>query len=124
MGQIAADGTTIPTPRHPVFSIADLKGNSKSQFPRLCRGIDLTFTYDGQGALYQVFSALRRNGRRYALLPAFHCPTVVEPAIRAGLEPLFYGINEDLSIDCRSFEDGLSQSVAAAVVIGFFGFPP
>lgn len=124
MSQLPADSATVTLPRHPTLSIAYLERKTRSQFLDVCQGIDLKFTYDGQGALYQVFSSLRRNGRRYALLPAFHCPTVVEPAIRAGLTPRFYRINEDLSIDYRSFEDGLGQDVAAALVIGYFGFPP
>ena len=123
LSQLPADSATANLPRHPTLSLDYLEPKARSQFSGVCQGIDLKFTYDGQGALYQVFSSLRRNGRRYALLPAFHCPTVVEPAIRAGLTPRFYRINEDLSIDYRSFEDGLDRHVAAALIIDYFGFP-
>ena len=56
-------------------------------------------------------------------MPAFHCVTAVEPIVRAGYTPLFYKINEDLSIDYEDLCAKLSSDIAAVVVINYFGFP-
>lgn len=103
--------------------MSDLRRRPGRRFSSICQGIEIQYAYDGQSALFHVFRALRRHGRRYVLLPAFHCPTVVEPAIRAGLEPRFYLVNEDLSIDSEAISSELDQKTAAVVVISYFGFP-
>jgi dTDP-4-amino-4,6-dideoxygalactose transaminase len=112
-----------PMTSHPEFYFSGLRLRNSESFARIIKGIDLQFTYDGRGALFQLFSSLRSAGRTAVLLPAFHCPTVVEPAIRAGLVPRFYRIRGDLSIDHGDFQRCLDKNIAAALVINYFGFP-
>jgi len=57
------------------------------------------------------------------LLPSFHCPTVVEPVIRAGFQVSFYRIRKDLSVDEDDLSQRLSSRVAAVLVIHYCGFP-
>lgn len=82
----------------------------------------LHYTYDGQAALYQAFVALRGARRRRVLVPAFHCPTVVEPIVRAGFEVDFYDVEHNLRQPVLPFEQVLSAEHVAVVVINFFGF--
>jgi hypothetical protein len=46
------------------------------------------YTYNARAALYQLLLSMPRSGRDVVLLPAFHCTTVVEPALR-GPRPEF-----------------------------------
>lgn len=84
-------------------------------------------THSGRGAIYQYFAGLRQSGnpkgsRRVVLVPAFHCPTVVDPILHAGYEVRFYAIDADMRIDVEDFLRKLDAGVAAAVFIRFFGF--
>ena len=85
-------------------------------------GRDLHYTYDGQSALYQAFSALRtaRGGR--VLVPAYHCPTVIEPILRAGFAIDYYDVLPDLHRPARTFSELLTDAHAVLVVINYFGF--
>ena len=111
------------TTSHPELTFSDLRLPTSSSFKKLARGIDLQLTYDGRGALFQIFSSLRHGGRRSVLLPAFHCPTVVEPAIQAGFTPRFYRVKRDLTIDVDDFLRCLDNEIACALAINYFGFP-
>jgi perosamine synthetase len=84
-------------------------------------GLELTF--NGRGALLSAFRELRAAGRSRVLLPAYHCPSVVTPALMAGLEPVFYRIDRDLRVDAEDVLRKSDDNVAAIVVIRFFGLP-
>lgn len=80
------------------------------------------YTYRARGALYQLFRGLASDGPTEVLLPAFHCPTVVEPILHAGHRVVFYDLTEDLGIDLQSVEAGLGPRTVAVLVINYFGF--
>lgn len=108
---------------HPEMRFSDLIASGDLRFKELAAGADIQFAYDGRAALFQLFSAIHRMRRETVLLPAFHCPTVVEPAIQAGYSVRFYRVKEDMSIDVNDFLRCLDETVAAALVINYFGFP-
>ncbi len=56
------------------------------------------------------------------LVPAYHCPTVVEPIIRAGYAVDYYDVLPDLRRPARPFEELLTPAHAVVVVINYFGF--
>lgn len=76
-----------------------------------------------RGALYQIFCSLDDSLGKTILVPAFHCPTVVQPAVLAGYNVRFYKINQDLSIDSDEINNMITEDIAAIVVIQYFGFP-
>ena len=61
--------------------------------------------------------------RDIVLLPAFHCPNVVDPVVHAGFDVRFYAIDERLQVDAADFLHKLDDRVAASLFIQFFGFP-
>ena len=81
------------------------------------------FTTAGKTALGWAFMAagLPRGAR--VLLPAYHCLAMVEPLQWLGLEPLFYRLHEDLTIDYDDLEARLDSSCKALVAVHYFGFP-
>lgn len=110
---------------HPELTFADIgRHRGHLEAANLFAGANIILTYNGRGALYLLARQLpRRNSRSVVLLPAFHCPTVVEPILRAGYQPRFYRISETLSIDYEDFLSKLDEGICAAVIINYFGFP-
>jgi perosamine synthetase len=80
-------------------------------------------TYNARSAIYQLFRMLPADKGNTILLPAFHCPTIVEATVRAGYRIRFYRITRDLLIDRIDLCDKLSSDVAAVIVINYCGFP-
>lgn len=86
-------------------------------------GLELTF--NARGALIRAFAEIAAGTeRRKVLVPAFHCPSVIGPALHAGLEPVFYRIGRDLSIDHDDLLAKADAQTAAVLVIHFFGIAP
>lgn len=55
------------------------------------------------------------------LVPAYHCPTMVEPVERLGAKVVYYRINRDTSIDTDSVQELVSPLTRAILVPHFFG---
>ncbi len=55
------------------------------------------------------------------LVPAFHCPSMIEPVVAVGAVPVFYGITEDLRVDLPSIRRGMSKVTRAVLAPHFFG---
>lgn len=56
------------------------------------------------------------------LLPAYHCLGMVEPLRQLGLEPLYYPIRSDLTIDPLVVEKLALHGAKALVAVHYFGF--
>jgi len=106
---------------HPTLRFADLRGNG--EYKTLFDAPGLYFTYNGRGAIYQFLRWLPESYGDTVLLPAFHCPTVVDPALHAGYQVRFFAINENLDIDHEDLLNKLDTRVAAVLIINYFGFP-
>ena len=119
-GCIQADA--LPANAHPTLHWADVAGQSVHSNSIWDIKSELHFFMKGRGAAFQALTSLRDPRGGEVLLPAFHCPSVVEPVLRAGYQPRFYGINRDLSIDVSSLEAQVSQRTAAIVVVNYCGF--
>lgn len=107
---------------HPVAPIRDLL------LPRrlepavdLLNSPGLELTYNARGALLNACTEIARNGKPEILLPAFHCPSGITPAIRAGLKPVFYRIQRDLKVDYEDLLSKVGPNTGAVLVIHFFG---
>lgn len=110
---------------HPVAPLASLllpRTHADARAVLDVPGLELTF--NGRGALGAAFAECRRGGRSRVLVPAYHCPSAVSPAIAAGLEPVFYRIRRDLGIDWDDLLAKADASCAAVLVIHFFGIAP
>jgi perosamine synthetase len=112
---------------HPVPALKQLLlPGSNETARRLLRSPELDLSFNGRGALLRVFLeiAASSSGRTKVLLPAFHCPSAVEPALHAGLQPVFYRVRRDLSIDGDDLIAKADANTAAVLVIHFFGIAP
>ena len=125
------EGRLIPWPEVPAYPVlADLgllaprivARDAGRQAGLLAFG-EPFFTTAGKTALGWAFKAAGLAPGDRVLLPAYHCLAMVEPLEWLGLEPLFYRLHEDLSIDYDDLEARLDSSCKALVAVHYFGFP-
>ncbi|HKQ60689.1 MAG TPA: DegT/DnrJ/EryC1/StrS family aminotransferase, partial [Candidatus Polarisedimenticolaceae bacterium] len=90
--------------------------------PPYARARRLDFFW-GRSAIFHGLRALGLAPGDRVLVPAFHCAALVEPIVRYGGEPQFYGIDRDLAPDWADLEAGLAAGARAVLVVHFFGFP-
>ena len=102
----------------PKFKLRDLK-----LFPKSLNLDKVQLTRNGRGAMGIVGSALKyTNKKNIILIPAYHCPALVEPFIHLNFEIRFYPIQPDLSVNITDFKLLLSDDVTHCIVIRYFGF--
>lgn len=79
-------------------------------------------TYSGRYAiaLALAHAGLRKGDR--VLLPAYHCLAMVEPLLTAGLEPIYYPIRPDTTIDPLAIARLRHAGAKALLAVHYFGF--
>ncbi|WP_213999936.1 DegT/DnrJ/EryC1/StrS aminotransferase family protein [Arsukibacterium sp.] len=92
--------------RHNNLPVSDVSTFSKARYALAAAAIFLKYA----------------NQQNTVLLPAYHCPALVEPFIYAGYNIVFYPQSNDLSSDLAVFESFLSSDVTHVVVVRYFGF--
>ena len=55
-------------------------------------------------------------------VPAYHCPSMFEPAVNLGMDVRFYKIHADLSIDLEAVREQVTPRSKAMLVPHFFGY--
>jgi perosamine synthetase len=114
-----ADGRNYPQSSFPVLPQL---GGSHFQHPRQCpAGVGSTLmTTHARYGLAAIARAELEEGD-LILLPAYHCPALVEPFLWAGCRVTFYSMNPDLSPKMADFENQL-KAARAVVLVRYFGF--
>jgi perosamine synthetase len=87
---------------------------------------EIRYTYSGRAGIYQYLQFLKQHQLLtpedgYVLVPAFHCPTVVDPVLHAGFRVCFYRVGRDLRTDSGDFLSKL-PGASVALFIRYFGF--
>lgn len=108
---------------HPTPTVRQLFWPPRSDAgQRLLATPGLELGYLARGALLRACEEIARaTPTRRILLPAFHCPSGITPALMAGLTPVFYRIRRDLSIDHQDLMAKADDDTCAVLVIHFFG---
>jgi len=122
-----ADASNYPRPRVPMtpyLSHAALARRSLAQ-QRFGLGTrPCAVTVSGRAALGRLAAHLKLTPRDRVLLPAYHCPSMVEPFMHAGCELEFYPLNADLSPHREDFKRALCLPTRLVVFVNFFGLEP
>lgn len=80
------------------------------------------FYRSGRSALFHAANLLKYPAQQNkVLLPAYHCPALVEPFIAAGYQLEFYPLEADLSVVQSVFEHRLAQGCSHVLLVRFFG---
>ncbi len=85
---------------------------------------NVELAYKGRGAIHRLIRAVPRSFGNTVLMPAFHCPTMVEPVLAAGRRVLFYDVDSGLNPRLGSVASSLTDDVAVVVLTRYFGFSP
>lgn len=73
-------------------------------------------------ALYHAAQQLKQSEESVVLLPAYHCPALVEPFIAAGYQLRFYPLRADLTVDNDVFQSVMTDDITHIVIVRYFGF--
>lgn len=117
------NGVSLTSP-HPAASLRSLllPAPGRLEVRDLLKSAQLELTYNGRGALFTAYLEIAStSSRRTVLLPSFHCPSAITPALMAGLKPIYYRIRPDLSVDEEHLWSKVTDDVAAVLIIDFFG---
>ncbi len=112
-----ADSADYPSPQVAMLPSKRVNvGCSKRKLPGDC--VSIAYLATARGLLAAIAS--RFKGKR-VLIPAYHCPAMVEPFIYHQCDIAFYRLNEQLEFDRKDIQEKLLE---ADLVIGvrFFGF--
>jgi dTDP-4-amino-4,6-dideoxygalactose transaminase len=107
-------------PAHPVLSKGTL-GFGRGVASVLDAG-PAAHTVSGRMALALALERLGVGPGARVLLPSYHCLALVEPVVRAGAVPVFYGIRPDLAVDVDDVARK-AEGARALLAIHYFGFP-
>ena len=78
-------------------------------------------TDSGSAAIGILLDRLRVAPDDAVLVPAYHCLEIIEPIARRGVAPIFYEVNEDLSVSLESVLNAVTSKTKAVLVPHFFG---
>lgn len=113
-------------PSEPAPSVRTLllqQGRKCVRYADLADSSRVTLVYSGRYAIYHALRVLGSRERRTVLIPAFQCPTVVDPVLQAGYDVRFYAVTRSLTPDAEDLRAKLTPDVGAAIFIRYFGFP-
>jgi len=82
------------------------------------------FSINGRSGLALIGQHLQLKKGDVILLPAYHCPALVEPFIWLGVTIRFYHLNKDLSVNIDDFAKKIDDSVKVCLFVHYFGFTP
>jgi len=116
----------FPRPRVPLLPTRSKLGLVRSDANKFAQ--KNTFKHFTRGR-YALGAAYRLSGVGHdnaLLAPAYHCVTMLDPALNLGADILLYPLNADLSPDLGKLNDILIKTrkpVKAMLATHFFGFP-
>jgi perosamine synthetase len=84
---------------------------------------EMQFTTSGRASILVALETLGIGPGDRVLLPTYHCPTMVSPAVERGAVPLFYPISETGSPMLAWLQAQDLRGVRALLVAHFFGLP-
>lgn len=112
-------------PAQPVLSPASFFSNQCKQqnIPSVLDVGNIKYVTSGRVAIALALKQMGISKGDKVLIPAYHCPAMVEPVIWAGADPVFYKIQLDTSVDLDDIQSKLDGSTKLLIVAHYFGFP-
>lgn len=118
----ASTGLAKPVPRQAVPGPHNQDG-SDANLPCLLDLDGMQFTSSGRAAIFLGLEALSLPAGARVLVPSYHCPTMVSPALALGLQVGFYPITPEGRPDLAWLDQHLPAGARVICVAHFFGLP-
>jgi len=112
-----------PIPRLPVFGWAAMAGPHDAEMPCLLDLPGMHFSTSGRASILLALEALGVGPGDKVLLPTYHCPTMVAPAVDRGAEPLFYPLDAHGTPDLEMLSVTDLRGVRVMLAAHYFGLP-
>jgi perosamine synthetase len=112
-----------PIPRLPVFGWAAMRGERSSATPCLLDLPEMHFSTSGRASILLALESLDVGAGDRVLLPTYHCPTMVAPAVDCGAEPVFYPLDENGTPDLAWLSRSDLRGVRVMLAAHYFGLP-
>src|SRR5262249_12366282 len=104
---VVLGGNVKPPASLPELQWTQLSRRHRTTWRNLSESDRVRFTFNGRAGIFQYLEMLRSNGaqegKRFVLVPAFHCPTVVDPILHAGYDVRFYSVDDAMRVDAADF---------------------
>jgi perosamine synthetase len=112
-----------PIPRLPVFGWQALAGAKQADTPCMLSLPGLQFSTSGRASILLVLESLGVGSGDAVLLPTYHCPTMVSPAVELNAVPLFYPLDAQGTPDLAWLSQQDLSQVKVMLAAHFFGLP-
>jgi perosamine synthetase len=112
-----------PIPRLPVFGWPALRGAKHAHTPCLLTLPGVHYSTSGRASILLALEALNVGPGDAVLLPTYHCPTMISPAIERDARPVFYPIDARGKPDLAWLSQQDLQQVRVMLVPHYFGLP-
>ncbi len=110
-------------PRAPILDWSSFSSIGVANIPSVADLPNRVITTSGRAALYQALLQLDLPAGATVLLPSYHCPTMVAPALLAGLKVEFYPLGGDGLPLLGAIGESALNRVGAIIVAHYFGLP-
>jgi perosamine synthetase len=112
-----------PIPRLPVFGWQALAGAKHANTSCMLSLPGLHFSTSGRASILLVLEAMGVGPGDVVLLPTYHCPTMVSPAVELQAVPLFYPLDARGTPDLAWLSQQDLRRVKVMLAAHFFGLP-
>jgi len=114
-------GTTQHIPARPILSL-DVFGTESVRCPTVLDSGQIKYTLNARTALAHALRHARIGIGDSVLMPTYHCPAMISPLAWLGVEPVFYPIRQDTSVDIEAMAKLLRPNTRAVLAVHYFGF--
>ncbi len=110
-------------PRAPILDWNSFASIGSVDTPCVADLPNRVITTSGRAALYQALLQLCLPAGATVLVPTYHCPTMVAPALLAGLKVEFYPLGDDGLPFLSAIGESTLARARAIIVAHYFGLP-
>lgn len=109
-------------PVKPVMSLRSF-GKRSASIPSILDVGACRYVTSGRSAIALGLEMLGVGKGDQVLIPAYHCTSMIDPAIWREAEPVFYKITAETQVDFDDIERKITPHTRALMVTHYFGFP-
>ena len=108
-------------PKRPVLDWSSFSGPRNGTLPSVTDLPHKQATTSGRAAIYHAIKLIAPEPGSAVLIPTYHCPTMVAPAVLLGHRPIFYPIDEHGLPALELISDDDARAVRCMITPHYFG---